>query len=104
MAFARLFPIDVANAQDGDRTFSERLGLSDDARCSLQSPRRVPALALLKQSAAAVATSRESHRSPRSGREGQHRRWGQEQNSSAFNYQLEGNFGADSDYERPTCT
>jgi len=31
MAFARLFPINATNAQDGDRTFSERLGLSDDA-------------------------------------------------------------------------
>src|SRR5262245_33972577 len=68
MAFARLFPIDVANAQDGDRTFSERLGLSDDACCSLQSPRRVPALALLKQYAVAVATSREGRRQQRSGR------------------------------------
>jgi len=28
-----LFPIDVTDAQDGDRTFSERLGLSDDACC-----------------------------------------------------------------------
>jgi hypothetical protein len=33
-------------------------------------------LDLLKQSAAAVSTSREDHRSPRSDREGQHRRWG----------------------------
>jgi hypothetical protein len=31
MAFVRLFPINVTDAQDGDRTFSERLGLSDDA-------------------------------------------------------------------------
>jgi len=36
--------------------------------------RRVPALALLKQSAAAVATNREDNRQPRSDREGQHRR------------------------------
>ena len=33
-------------------------------------------LDLLKQSADAVATSREGHRSRRSGRAGQHRRWG----------------------------
>ena len=32
---------------------------------------------LIKQSAGGVATSREGHRSPRSGRAGQHRRWGQ---------------------------
>jgi len=50
MAFARLFPIDAADAQDSERTFSERL---------------------LKQSDDAVATSREGRRSPGSGPEGQ---------------------------------
>jgi hypothetical protein len=36
MAFARLFPINATDARDGDRTFSERLGLSDDASRALQ--------------------------------------------------------------------
>jgi hypothetical protein len=31
MAFARLFPIDATDAQDGDRTFSETYCLQDDA-------------------------------------------------------------------------
>jgi hypothetical protein len=36
MAFARLFPINATDARDGARTFSERLGLSDDASRALQ--------------------------------------------------------------------
>jgi hypothetical protein len=31
MAFARLFPIDATDAQDGNRTFSETYCLQDDA-------------------------------------------------------------------------
>ena len=38
---------------------------------------------LLKQSADGVATSREGRRSPRSGREGQHRRWDRERDYGA---------------------
>ena len=105
MAFARLFPIDVANAQDGDRTFSERLGLSDDACCSLQLPRGA-CLHLLCSSSplpplppAEKPTARQDQAGKASTSNG-----AQEQNSSAFNYHLEGNFGADSDYERLTCT
>jgi hypothetical protein len=33
---------------------------------------------MLRRSSSAVATSREDHRQPRSGREGQHQRWDQE--------------------------
>jgi hypothetical protein len=45
MAFARLFPIDATDAQDGDRTFSETYCLQDDA-CGTRTnqwPRRTEA-------------------------------------------------------------
>src|SRR5215471_16806069 len=66
MAFARLFPIDAADAQDDDRTSSE-LSFSDGTSCGSSARtkslrRRSPARRAQEQYAAAVATSRESHR------------------------------------------
>jgi hypothetical protein len=66
MAFARLFPIDATDAQDGDRTL--RLSLSDGT--SYGSAARTddcghsPLLALLKRSVDGVATSPEDHSAP----------------------------------------
>jgi hypothetical protein len=66
MAFARSCPIDAIDAQDDDRTSSE-LSLSDGKSCG--SPARtndcgnLPPLAVLKQYADGVATTREkTHR------------------------------------------
>jgi hypothetical protein len=62
MAFARLFPIDAIDAQDGDRTSSE-LSLSDGTSCGTpHGPNDfgdLPPLAVLKQYADGVAISRE---------------------------------------------
>ena len=53
-------------------------GLAVGAFSLLAAREATPVGGTLRRSSAAVVTSREGHRSPRSGREGQHRRWGRE--------------------------